>query len=82
MIAYPTKALTTIDFYIKVGLIAVAMVVTVTMGKRLPQPATTEPTIIIGGKSLAIWSLLLWGGTITAGRLIAYTFKYQVYIAP
>jgi hypothetical protein len=34
---------------------------------------------MLKGKSLAVWSLVLWLGVVTAGRLLAYTFTYINY---
>ena len=31
------------------------------------------------GRTLAKWSLVLWIGVITAGRLLAYTYKYLTF---
>jgi hypothetical protein len=31
------------------------------------------------GKRLAAWSLVVWAGAITAGRLLAYTYSYLTY---
>jgi hypothetical protein len=66
LIGYPTKSLTSPAFYVKLVLIAAAMVVTVRIERR-------------PGRQLAILSLVLWFGAITAGRLIAYTAAYTMY---
>ena len=66
LIGYPTKSLTSPAFYVKLALIAAAMVVMVRLAR---QP----------GRQLAILSLVLWFGAITAGRLIAYTAAYTMY---
>src|SRR5687767_11249235 len=59
---YPTKSLTTPAFYVKIALIAAAMVVMTRIRRRLAdgEPATA-------GRALAVWSLVLWFGAITAG---------------
>ena len=31
------------------------------------------------GKALAVWSLVLWGGVVTSGRMLAYTYNYLKY---
>jgi hypothetical protein len=35
--------------------------------------------VIARGATLAKWSLALWVGAISAGRLLAYTFKYITF---
>lgn len=69
LIGYPTKSLMAPAFYVKMAFIAAAMVVMVKLGQRMFEQA----------RSLAIWSMVLWFGAITAGRLIAYTAKYVTY---
>jgi hypothetical protein len=74
LIAYPTKALTNPLFYLKLSLIALALVVgqrirqhmlsgAAAAGARAPRPL----------KILAAVSLGLWLVSITAGRFLAYT---------
>lgn len=74
LLAYPTKALTNPVFYIKLLLIAAALVIAgairrqmlqgmVAAGVRAPRPL----------KMLAIASLACWVMSITAGRFLAYT---------
>jgi hypothetical protein len=69
LVAYPTKALTNPLFYVKLGLIAAALVL-LRMIVRHVRPAST-----IAGttKILAAGSLLVWAATIAAGRFLAYT---------
>ena len=69
LVAYPTKALTNPLFYLKLGLIAVALAILRTLVQRL-RPA--QP-ISVAMKILAAASLLVWAATITAGRFLAYT---------
>ena len=73
--AYPTKALTNPVFYIKLSLIAVALLILRSMRRfRLtdePAPAIPQRRSI---KTLAIASLVCWAGAITAGRFLAYTY--------
>jgi hypothetical protein len=78
LISYPTKALTNLDFYLKMGFIAAGMFVM----QKIKVTAFDRP----GGNApydtarrLAIWSLVLWVGAITAGRFLAYTYTYLVY---
>jgi len=77
LIGYPTKALTNPVFYLKLTLIAVAMVLLV----RISRSTFTTGTHTTPGnelsprlRKLAIASLVCWAGAITAGRLLAYTY--------
>jgi hypothetical protein len=80
LIAYPTKALTNPDFYIKLTLIGIAIAVMKKIQWRVfSDSSLTEPAMMLKGKSLAVWSLVLWLGVVTAGRLLAYTFTYINY---
>ena len=56
-------------FYIKLSLIAVALV-TMIATRRIVD--SREPTLPSRARSVAVLSLLLWAGAITAGRLMAY----------
>jgi hypothetical protein len=80
LIGYPTKALTNPVFYLKLSLIAVAMVLLVRMTRRLfgAMPSWKEEAIDVDRplRRLALLSLLCWTGAITAGRLLAYTYSY------
>jgi len=78
--AYPTKALTNPVFYVKLSVIATAVVVMVKIKRRVfDDPSLSEEAMVARGKTLAMWSLGLWIGAITAGRLLAYTFTYLLY---
>jgi hypothetical protein len=75
LIAYPTKALTNPVFYLKLLLIALALTVLKRMSRSLfDEPGGVEASHTGGMKALAIASLFFWIGTITAGRLLAYTY--------
>jgi hypothetical protein len=78
LVAYPTKSFTSPAFYVKLAFIAAAMVVMVRLQRRLPT-GLGEASMFAHGRPLAIWSLVLWLGAITAGRLIAYTAAYVLY---
>jgi hypothetical protein len=69
LIAYPTKALTNPLFYVKLGLIAVALVLLRTIVRRI-HATQSIPRMT---KLLAVASLLAWAATIAAGRFLAYT---------
>ena len=69
LVAYPTKALTNPLFYVKLGLIAAALVLLRTIVRRIRPASTIAGTT----KILAAASLLAWAPTIAAGRFLAYT---------
>jgi phosphatidylserine synthase len=80
LIGYPTKSLTNLDFYLKLVLIAVGMVVMVMLKKRVfSDPAMSEKDMMLRGRALAIWSLVLWAGVVTSGRMLAYTYTNISY---
>ena len=90
IVAYPTKALTNPVFYLKLGLIAVGMVLVVRMGRDVLADEAREgghpaaPLVASGRmRRLAIVSIVCWAGAVTAGRLLAYTYtrltQTQVY---
>ena len=80
LVAYPTKALTNPDFYIKLTLIGLAVAVMQTLNKRvLSNSSLTEAAMMAKGRALAAWSLVFWVGAVTAGRLLAYTYSYLKY---
>ena len=67
LIGYPTKALTNPVFYLKLSLVAAGVWL---VGRIRDRMGTG------GAKGLAIASLVCWGGAITAGRLLAYTYRH------
>jgi hypothetical protein len=74
--AYPAKALTNPVFYIKLGLIAVALVETRIIRNRfLRNPNLDRAPVPLGGRLMAGGSLALWARAVTAGRLLAYTYS-------
>lgn len=80
LIAYPTKALTNPVFYLKLLLIGLAVWIMAALKSRVfDDSSLNEATMMARGKTLAKWSLFLWIGAITAGRLLAYTYKYLVF---
>jgi len=74
LIGYPTKALTNPVFYLKLLLIAVAMVLFVRIDRIVRSGAAATPAAARSLRRLAITSLVCWSGAITAGRLLAYTY--------
>jgi len=74
LVAYPAKALTNPVFYLKLSAVVAAMVITRTLVTQLMQDETRDGgAASTGARRLAAVSLLLWGGAITSGRLLAYT---------
>jgi hypothetical protein len=70
LIAYPTKALTNPVFYLKLALIAGALLVF----SRLRRHMLSTTTPAAEARLLAWASLGCWAGATTAGRLLAYTY--------
>ena len=80
LMAYPTKALTNPVFYIKLTLIGFAVWVMTKLRSRVfDDSSLNEAAMVARGRTLAKWSLFLWIGAITAGRLLAYTYKYVTF---
>lgn len=77
LIGYPTKALTNPVFYAKLGFIALAVVAVRFIGRWIFSGAAADfGSAPQKGKLLAGASLACWAGAITAGRLLAYTYKH------
>ena len=70
LIGYPTKALTNPVFYLKLILIAVALTETWVMRNQVLRRENSN------GRLLAGTSIVLWAGAVTAGRLLAYTYRH------
>jgi len=70
LVGYPTKALTNPVFYLKLSLIAVALVIL----KAVRWRAFTDEAMSGTVKILATASLVCWAGATVAGRLLAYTY--------
>jgi hypothetical protein len=77
LIAYPTKALTNPVFYVKLSFIALALVGIRCMARSVFGDASLDfSPAKRKNRMLAIASLVCWTGAITAGRLLAYTYKH------
>jgi hypothetical protein len=74
MVGYPTKALTNPVFYLKLLLIATAMVLLVRMVRLIERQPAASADVARRLRRFAILSLVCWSGAITAGRLLAYTY--------
>jgi hypothetical protein len=74
LIIEPTKFLMMFDFYVKLLAIAGAVYCNrVLYIRRFRHPAAVDPNPLpAGDKALAVTILILWGASITAGRLTAY----------
>ncbi len=78
--AYPTKAFTNPDFYIKLSLIAFGMWLIARIKAKVFGDATLSDSAKMAvGANLAMISLVTWVAVITAGRLLAYTYTYLLY---
>jgi hypothetical protein len=80
VIAYPTKSLTNWVFYLKLAVIGLAVWVMQRLKSEVFEDASlSEADMMLRGATLAKCSLFLWFGAITAGRLLAYTYKYLTF---
>jgi hypothetical protein len=83
LIAYPTKALTNPLFYIKLSVLALALVLAyriVTRVLRGPQADGKAHTANV--RMLAAVSLATWIALIAAGRFLAYTHRWELLGVP
>jgi hypothetical protein len=79
LIGYPTKALTNPMFYVKLLLIALAVALVQRIGTVVlrAQDAAFRP-VTGKAKMLAVASIMAWVALITAGRLLAYTHRWEM----
>jgi hypothetical protein len=75
LVAYPTKALTDPVFYVKLAFIAAAVWILVIIRRSVLEPWSPRRRTSRQLAMLAGASLVCWAGAITAGRLLAYTFR-------
>jgi hypothetical protein len=75
LVGYPTKALTNPVFYLKLLLIAVAMVLFVRIDRLIRSGDPADPATARTLRRFAVTSLVCWAGAVTAGRLLAYTYQ-------
>jgi hypothetical protein len=81
--AYPTKALTNPDFYLKLSFITLAVIIVRRMKIRVfDDTSLSEVAMIEKGKTMAIWSLVFWTGAVSAGRLLSETSRYFMFGHP
>jgi hypothetical protein len=80
LVAYPAKALTDPVFYLKIGLIVIALTQLLWMRDELfvrADPAVAAP-ISRRTRLVAALTLFLWAGAILTGRLLAYTYNIML----
>jgi uncharacterized membrane protein len=83
LIAYPTKALTNPLFYVKLLLIAAAVLLLYRIKVRIfDHPKVERMPIERGDKRLAVISIAIWLAVIAAGRLLAYTYRWEMLGIP
>lgn len=81
--AYPTKALTNPDFYIKLTFIALAVFTMRKMSIQIfDDSSLSESAMVVKGKLMATLSLVFWIGAVGAGRLLSETARYLLYGHP
>jgi hypothetical protein len=75
LMAYPAKALTNWVFFAKMLFILFALIGVESLKKEVFAEARPGEVLAVShrAKMLAVGTLLLWGGTVVAGRLLAYT---------
>ncbi len=79
VIGYPTKQLTNPLFYIKLALVAFAVILVYRIGVEvLHGGAGAQKIITPRAKWMAAASLAAWVGLIIAGRLLEYTHKWEL----
>lgn len=71
--AYPAKALTNWVFFVKMGLVVLAMWVLERLKGELAVVNGDTREVSTPARALAMVSLAVWAGTILAGRYLAYT---------
>ena len=76
LIAYPTKAMTNPVFYLKLTLIAIGLAIFAVVTRRLAREPALEGWTPARKKLVGVVALVSWGGAITAGRLLAYTYRH------
>jgi hypothetical protein len=81
--AYPTKALTNPDFYVKLSFIGLAVFTMWRMNIQVFGDASlSEAAMAAKGKIMAKWSLVFWIGAVGSGRLLSETARYFFYGHP
>jgi hypothetical protein len=73
--AYPAKALTNWVFFAKLTAVVLGVWVLQQLKGELAVAGGAARDVSTRARRLAVLSLLLWAGTILAGRLLAYTYS-------
>jgi hypothetical protein len=73
IIGEPRRSLLNFTFYLKMSLLAVAILLTAGLQRFFTAPAGQRGARLIAGQVVASASLLVWCGILFAGRWIAYT---------
>jgi hypothetical protein len=77
LLAYPIKNFSNPVFFLKLSLIAIALIDTWLILKHVVRKSREEQSAVSGGaKALAVVSLVLWTSAVVAGRLLFYTYKH------
>jgi hypothetical protein len=77
LLAYPIKNFSNPVFFLKLSLIAIALIDTWLVLKHVVRrPAEAQDGVSVSGKVLAGVSLILWTSAVVAGRLLFYTYKH------
>jgi hypothetical protein len=82
LIGYPTKAFTNPIFYLKLCLIALAIWLVHRIAVAVLRSTNVDPQPGPRAKALALASLLSWIALIAAGRLLAYTHRWEMLGVP
>lgn len=83
LIGYPTKALTNPVFYTKLGLIALAIALVYWISATVLRAGDADHRQVVAkAKVLALASLAAWVAVIVAGRLLAYTRRWELLGIP
>lgn len=84
--AYPYKAFTNPVFYVKLSLVACGVYLAVRIRDGVlrapPWQSAARHAILENSQILAALSLACWAGTLIAGRLLAYTYKWLLVGVP
>lgn len=81
--AYPTKAFTNPDFYVKLTFIGLAVYVMARMSSQVfGDDSLSEAAMVAKGKLMAKFSLAFWIGAVCCGRLLSETSRYFFYGHP
>lgn len=75
LIAYPAKALTNPLFYAKLGLVLLGVYAVARVNREILAGTQLAAGVTVTARRWAVASIIIWSGTILAGRLLAYTHQ-------